>query len=217
MESSGEIDAVALRNKYLSGLTIPVHDDPDEDAVEERQIDCLLDGIERDGISLIYERFGRGLGNSMIHFCANSEKLLTVLLHLGINVNELGSDYYTPLFYCLNRSRVNIKALKVLLQAGADVRYEDVFKKTILDYLHLSLPTSQEILPLLLQYGANKIPKRWRDPKGLPTRDSEVLKNKGITILNLIVLASPIYFPRVLKQNVWLTRDVLIKLKTFLL
>jgi hypothetical protein len=210
MESSNETDVVALREKYLSGIVLPVHQDPIQDKFEEECVNRILVDRETLGKSRFLRKLFQGMFPLEQHAC--SAKLVTVLLHLGVNVNQLGWHRVPALFKNVSSGSSCTRALKILLDAGAYVHFQDPQGLNIFHYALVSTHSRKKI-QLLLQYGARPS-KQWLVYRFLgPTKSLQDDVKRTLALLTLSYLTC---FPWKDKHKLGITKDVLMCLKEFL-
>lgn len=205
-----QTDFKVLRERYLSGLTIPVDDDPDMDRFDEENINLLLYRVHR-GMS-VTKTNSIPSGEAHIHTFAHSIKLITVLHYLGADVNEVDQAQETPLMHAISSIHKNVRAVRFLLEHGADVHRMSESGHTAIGHAMFSFDPSIEIIQVLLRFGA--IPRIEEEYSSLT---SPLVWNQVRTTLCLVVMCMPNQLAR-FKRPVgqWIPNDILRCLKRVL-
>jgi ankyrin repeat protein len=105
----------------------------------------------------------------------HNSSLIDLLIKKGADINSKESTLQTPLMKAI-QSKIDYWTLLGFLEKGADVNAKDKTKRTPLDYAITYLDDPEEIVELLLDYGANPNEMKTQSPTGNKTVDDLLQK-----------------------------------------
>ena len=105
----------------------------------------------------------------------HNSSLIDLLIKKGADINSKESTLQTPLMKAI-QSKIGYWTLLGFLEKGADVNAKDKTKRTPLDYAITYLDDPEEIVELLLDYGANPNEMKDQNPTGNKTVDDLLQK-----------------------------------------